>query len=165
MNTRNFTAWQAELNKYPYIEYTWDLPKPIPSDLLLPFRDYIKKYSLDSSVFTIFGSAGGVGNFFNELTVNILKYVDPSFLESISGHSVVPSPNNAEIYKKATALLGNTNVLVSSTVVATRRSNGKAGGISLVLQTPTGKKLVQASKLLISIPPLLDTSKSFFDHP
>ena len=50
------------------------------------------------------------------------------------------------------------DVLLSSTVLAISRSNR---GVKLVVQTPQGLKLVIASKLIISVPPLLSNLAGF----
>ncbi|KAF9693635.1 hypothetical protein EKO04_008562 [Ascochyta lentis] len=156
-STFNFTAYAAQLEKYPYLLYSWDLPDPVPKDLLLPFGDFIKKYNLQDSAFDIYYSAQGLSNFLNELTIHVLKLVDESFLGASSGASIVPASNNGEIFTKAAKKLGK-DVLLSSTVVQTQRGRDST---SLVVTTPGGKKLIQACKLLITIPPLLDIMKPF----
>lgn len=166
----NFSAYAAQLEKYPQLLYSWDLPSPIPEDLLLPFGAFIQKYNLGDEAFDVYFSAQGVSNILDELTVHVFKFIDESFLSSVSGNAIVPTPNNAEIYAKASAYLGD-DVLLSSTVVAAKRpansssSSSSGGGIRLIVQTPTGKKLIKASKLLISIPPLLSNSKPSLPLP
>ena len=156
LSTFNFTAYAAQLGKYPYLLYSWDLPNPIPEDLLISFGDFIKKYNLEDVAFDVFNSAEGVSNILSEPTVNVFKFIDESFLDTSSGNGIVPRSSNGEIYVKAATRLGK-DVLLSSTVVAARR-----GGTitSLVVKTPKGNKLIRASKLLITIPPLLQTRKS-----
>ena len=43
-------AYAAQLARYPYLDAGFDLPYPVPSDLLLPFGDFVKKDSLESGV-------------------------------------------------------------------------------------------------------------------
>ena len=154
-STFNFTAYAAQLNKYPSLLYSWDLPNPIPQDLLLPFGDFIRKYNLQDVAYDVYNSAQGVSNILSEPTVNVFKFIDESFLEASSGKGFVPADNNGEIYVKATAKLGK-DVLLSSTVTAAKRGSTLT---SLVVKTPGGNKLIRASKLLITIPPLLQTRK------
>lgn len=40
----SLAIYQQELPKYPYLELGYDLPYPVPSDLLLSFGDFIDKY-------------------------------------------------------------------------------------------------------------------------
>ena len=158
--SNNYTAYAAQLAKYPYLPYSWNLPSPVPSDLLLPFGEFVAKYDLQDVAYSLFLDGEGFDNFLNELTVNILKFVDESFLDTaVPGGSLVPPDhNNGAIYTQATAQLGS-DVLLSSIVVDAQRPSRSGSGVSLVVQTPSGKKLIQASKLLISMPPLLENSK------
>lgn len=158
--SNDYTAYAAQLAKYPYLPYSWNLPSPVPSDLLLPFGEFVAKYDLQDVAYSLFLDGEGFDNFLNELTVNVLKFVDESFLDAGApgGNIVPPNHNNGAIYTQAAAQLGS-DVLLSSTVVGAQRPSHSGSGISLVVQTPSGKKLLQASKLLITIPPLLDNSK------
>ena len=158
--SNDYTAYAAQLAKYPYLLYSWNLPSPVPSDLLLPFREFVAKYDLQDVAYSLFLDGEGFDKFLNELTVNILKFVDQSFLDTAApgGSIVPPNHNNGAIYTQAAAQLGS-DVLLSSIVVDAQRPSRSGSGVSLVVQTPSGNKLIQASKLLISIPPLLDNSK------
>ena len=160
--SNNYSAYAAQLAKYPYLLYSWSLPSPIPSDLLLPFTDYITKYDLQDIAYSLFQDGEGFDNFLNELTINIFKLVDESFLDAAApgGSIMPPNHDNGAIYTKAAAQLGS-DVLLSSTVVDAQRPSHGSSGIRLVVQTPSGKNLIIASKLLISIPPLMDNSKWF----
>lgn len=158
----NYTAYAAQVDKNPQLLYSWKLPSPVPEDLLLPFRDYVVKYDLQDIVYSIFAGGEGVANFLDQLTVNIFKMIDESFLKSYAGGAMVPaSGNNGEIYDKALAILGS-DALLSSTVASAQRPSTGKSGVSLVVNTPAGKKLIKASKLLLTIPPLVDNCKYFF---
>lgn len=39
-------AWAEQLNKYLYLAAGINLQDPVPADLLLPFKDFVKKYEL-----------------------------------------------------------------------------------------------------------------------
>jgi hypothetical protein len=43
----------AQLAKYPYLETGFDLPSPIPPDLLLPFGEFVEKYNISGAVYVI----------------------------------------------------------------------------------------------------------------
>ena len=43
--TPDFTAYLAQVNKYPWIGKSWAIPKPIPEDLLLPFAQLSRNTS------------------------------------------------------------------------------------------------------------------------
>ncbi|MCJ1241588.1 hypothetical protein MMC14_009594 [Varicellaria rhodocarpa] len=161
----NLIAYSAQLDKYPELPYGWDLPSPVPEDLLLTFGDFVNKYSLQDVAFTIYNTAGagGLGNILQQLTVTVLKAVDQVFLSEIQGASVTTSRHdNHELWDKAQAELGS-NVLLSSTVIAAKRPLNSSGetGVTLVVQTPDGNKLIMASQILISIPLELDNMRPF----
>ncbi|KAJ5372766.1 hypothetical protein N7517_004772 [Penicillium concentricum] len=158
--SRNLTGWAVQLVQYPWLDSTWKIPHPVAPDLLLPLGDFLVKYNLTDAAFNLYFSSQGTSNPLQQLTVNVMKMVDPVYLSEITGAGLVTADNNnSELYVKALAELGS-NVLVSSTVtVAARPQNGQ--GVSLVVKTPTGSKLVQASKLLITIPPTLENMIPF----
>lgn len=160
--SKNYTGYSEQLAKYPYLAYSWKLPSPVPSDLLLPFKDFVTKYDLQDIAYSVYSDGEGFAHFQDQLTINVFKMVDNSFLGGqVPGGAVFPaSHDNSEIYTKALSVLGS-DVLLNSTVKSAQRpsSNGSASGVSLTVHTPSGKKLIQASKLLVTIPPLLHNSK------
>lgn len=155
--SNDFAPYSAQLDKYPYLEYGWNLPKPIPEDLLLSFSDFVKKYKLQDLAYRIFSGGRGFANILQQLTVNVFKIVDGSYIQSnTAGKAFQPASGvNSELYDKAAAKLGS-NVLFSSTVTSAQRPAKGRGGVSLVVQTPSGRKLIKASKLLITVPTLVD---------
>ena len=156
----NYTPYATQLRRYPELAYSWQLPSSIPEDLLLPFGDFIKKYSLQNIAYSIFLYSAGVGNIFSQLTVNMFKWFDNAYLEGLRGGNIwTARHDNGELYVKALAELGP-SALISSTVVAAHRpENGD--GVRLVVQSPAGNKLIVASQVLISIPPLLSNMGPF----
>ncbi|KAA8651009.1 hypothetical protein EYZ11_004300 [Aspergillus tanneri] len=150
----DFLAYIAQLAKYPYLSTSWSLPDPVPEDLLLPFRDFITKYSLQDIAFTIWEYSWGCGDILEQPTVYILKAVDQPFVEGLEqGLLTTARLNNHEIYDKALEELGS-DALVSSTVSAAQRTEGEK--VKLVVQTPNGKKLVVASKVVVTMPPKIE---------
>lgn len=160
-SSSKLTAYAEQLDRYPYLEYNWNLPRPVPQDLLLPFGDYIRKHGLESVAYSVYFAAQGVSAFLNQLTVNVFKFIDGAYL---SREVIMPaSGDNSEIYARALESLGS-HALLSSTVDAAKRPSDNGKGVSLVVKTPSGQKLIKASKLLITIPPLLDARKSMQMH-
>ena len=56
-----FAAYGAQVAKYPYLETGFDLPDPLPADLLLPFGEFVEKYNLAALVPTLFRFIQGIG--------------------------------------------------------------------------------------------------------
>lgn len=148
-----------QLAKYPYLEYGFDLPYPVPADLLLPFGEFAKKYNLEGAMplLVIFGN--GMGDFLNQPTLYVMKLVSMEAVEAIQQDTFQSNRdgNNREIYEKAEVLLGE-NVLYNSQLLAMDRSTAK---VKLVVQTPSGTKYIEAKKLLSAIPPKLDKLAGF----
>lgn len=157
----NFTAYAAQLAKYPYLEDGFDLPDPVPEDLVLSFGNFVKKYHLGDLVhFATNRVVQGVGDILNLPTIYFLKSLTLSVLQNIqSGFLITARHNNHELYDKALAELGQDALLNSSVVAIDRNQSGKYAKV--LVQTPKGKKLVLAKDILITIPPLLDNLKHF----
>lgn len=155
----NFTAYTAELHKYPPFQYGWNLPHPIPEDLLLPFGDFIEKYSLQDIAYTVHFISEGDGSLLDELTLYVFQRLNDVLLEEVSGGDGFKTHNNSELYFKAAAELGS-SALLESTVIAADRSTDDSG-VRLVVDTPTGDKLIIASQLLVSAPIVMDNMAPF----
>ncbi|CAI7591617.1 unnamed protein product [Penicillium glandicola] len=156
----NYDGYEKQLDEYPYLAYSWDLPSPVPADLLLPFSDFIDKYDLGDEVYNIFSAGRGFTNILDQLTINVMKMVDNSYFNSQAGASLAPANGkNDEIYTVALGRLGN-DALLSSTVTAAQRYNNSTQ-VRLVVKTPSGSKLIQAKKILITAPPLVDNLQPF----
>ena len=151
-------AYGAQVAKYPYLDTGFNLPDPVPGDLLLPFEDFVKKYSLQSIVDFAINFAQGCGNLLSKPTIYIFKYIDVGVLQGLaSGFLSTSRHDNSELYVKAQTELGQ-DVLLNSRVIATDRS-GK--GVKILINTPNGVKLIVAKKMLLTIPPLLDNLRGF----
>ncbi|KAL4898270.1 FAD/NAD(P)-binding domain-containing protein [Aspergillus ambiguus] len=151
----NFDRYEQQLHKYPYLSYSWDLPNPVPADLLLSFDDFIRKYSIGDEVYNIFSAGRGFANILDQLTINVMKMVDDSYFSSIAGAAIGPlSGKNDEIYTKAFSKLGS-DALLASTVIGAQRYTKANEGVRLVVKTPSCNKLIVAKKLLVTAPPLV----------
>ena len=156
----NFATYAALLAKYPYLEAGFDLPDPVPEELLLSFGDFAKKYNLGGFVNFAAGFAQGLGDILKLPSIYVLKNISLSVLQNLqAGFLTTARHNNHELYDKALAELGQDALLNSSVVAIDRNHSGQYARI--LVQTPTGKKLILAKNILITIPPLLQTLKHF----
>lgn len=152
-------TYGAQLEKYAYVEAGFDLPNPVPADLLLPFGDFVKKYNIENAVGFLFGFAQGLGNLLEQYTLYVFKNFGLGILQDLQiGFLTTARQDNSEIYEKARAELGQ-NVLLQSRVIATDRSG--SDGVKVLVQTPQGIKLILAKKLIITIPPKLNNLGGF----
>ncbi|HWZ87322.1 MAG TPA: FAD-dependent oxidoreductase [Polyangiaceae bacterium] len=130
-----------------------NFPQPVPPDLLLPFGDFVIKYSLQAMVSTAFQFGQGLGNLLQMPTVYVLKNFSSAVLTSIfSDRFLIIPTGNSDIYAKATALLGSDALLGSEIKSIDRNANG----VVVVVDTPQGRKEIRAKKLLITCPPTLE---------
>ena len=152
-------AYGAQLEKYAYVEAGFDLPYPVPADLLLPFGDFVIKYKLEAAVGILFEYAQGLGNLLEQYTLYVFKNIGLGVLQALqTGFLTTARQNNSELYEKALAELGQ-DVLLQSHVIATDRSGDD--GVKVLVQTPQGVKLILAKKLVVTIPPKLDNLAGF----
>jgi hypothetical protein len=156
--TPAFIAYAAQLAKYPFLENGFDLPDPVPADLLLPFGDFVAKYDLHAMVMFVFAIGQGYGDLLSQPTLYVMKLVGATVLRSLSeGFLATAHADNSEIYVKALAELGS-DALLNSQIIATKRGGNS---IKVLIKTPSGLKLVKAKRLLVTIPPKLDNLQGF----
>lgn len=148
-------AFQTQVAKYPFLDYSLDsVSFPVPADLLLPFGQFITKYNLQDAVpyLSLYGQ--GWGNFVTLPTLLAIKYFPPFFFSPATLYNgasgALAAKDSSLIYEKATKGL-ETNALLSSTVLPMDRS--AADLVKITVQTPAGRKLIRAKKLIPAIPP------------
>ncbi|OLN93205.1 Beta-cyclopiazonate dehydrogenase 2 [Colletotrichum chlorophyti] len=147
----------ATLNFDFLAEGAYDIPENVPEDLLLPFGQFVEKYNLTEVVQVVWIFAHGVGNLLETPTLYVLQnFGQPHLLGLSTGYLYAPG-GNQQVFDKAGEFLGS-NVLYSSTVVASKRTDD---GVTAVVATAGGRKLIKAKKLLITIPPTTENLKPF----
>ncbi|TVY17337.1 Beta-cyclopiazonate dehydrogenase [Lachnellula arida] len=148
-----FQAYSAQAAKYPFLDYGFDLPSPVPEDLLLPLGEFVKKWSLESLVPTLWQNNQGIGNLLQTPTIYVLKYFGNSIIQGFqTGFLTTAAGDNSALYEAASRIL-DPNVLYSSTILATERET--KSGVQIVVKTPTETILVKSKKLILAVQPLL----------
>ena len=150
----------AQLQRYPYLPEGYNLPDPVPADLLLPFGDFVTKYGIQAAVPLISKFAHGVGDLFKSPSLYVFQNFGLPQLNSLFTGSFLTTADhyNSELYLKAAALLGP-NVLYGSTLVDVHRYDKATHQI--IVRTPSGLKFIKAKKLLVTMPPILDNLTPF----
>jgi hypothetical protein len=150
----------AALEKYARVVSQWPdldngmfLPTPVPDDLMMSFGAFAKKYEIEALIPTISRLNTGVGDLLTMPVVENLRVVGLSLLKTLSsGFLTTKNRSNSELYAKAQAeLLAQHSLLLRSEVLMAKRSEHE--GVRLVVNTPKGKRLVIAKRLLVTIPP------------
>ena len=153
-------SYVAQLQKYPVIQECFGLTYPVPPDLLLPFGEFVAKHGLEAMVPHVFLSNQGYVPLLEISTLYLLKYFN---LEQVgswqNGYLMTARQNVQELYQKAMGFLGSENVLLDSVVIAMDRSN--PGSVKVIVNTPSGRKLVVAKKIVSTVPPLLQSLSGY----
>ncbi|KIM79564.1 hypothetical protein PILCRDRAFT_74371 [Piloderma croceum F 1598] len=155
-------AYAAQLAKYPFLDAGFDLPDPVPTDLLMPFGDFVAKYNLSAAMTVLPDFAAGLGTLTKYPTLYFMKVAGLTILQSIqTGFYTTAHHDNSEIYQNAqAALLAADSLLLNSHIVATERGNN-GGPVKLVVSTPSGHRVIQAKKIIFAIPPTLENLHNF----
>jgi hypothetical protein len=151
--TAAWLKYASQQAKYSSIYQEWDLPSPVPEDLLIPFGDFLRKYDLKAMAYQAYQYDQGAGNILAQPTLYMMKYQDRVQMHDFLEGGFVRNnlSDNQELYNRAQAEL-EPNVFLSSNVESIVR---KEDSVEVCASTPSGKKYIKASKLLISIPPKL----------
>jgi hypothetical protein len=140
------------------LDSSFNLPNPVPPDLTMKFSDFVTKYSLGGVVNSAFQFGQGIGDLLNMPTVYVLKLFSSQVLSSLFAGSFFACPlGNSTIYEKATQFLAD-DVLFGSDVVAVLRDKN---GVTVHVDTPEGRHVIRAKKLVVTCPPTLDNLYSF----
>ena len=146
-------AYAQQVFKYPFLDDGFNLPDPVPADLLLPFGQFVAKYNLAAAVNVVFSYGQGIGDLLAIPTIYALKLVGRDVLQgSQTGFLVSSDGDQHSLYDRALTYLG-ADALLRSRVLYTHRSDS---GVQLLVLTPRGPKLVRAKKLVIAVPPTLE---------
>ena len=157
--TEALEMYGAQLAKYPYLEAGFDLPDPVPSDLVLPFGDFVKKYNLGNMTQVAFQFGQGLGLLLDQLTIYVMKNFGSGILESIATGFLFPTSGDShELYDKALNELGP-DALLNSSVTCTDRSSPDF--VEIRVHNQGEDKLIVADQMILSIPPKLDNLGGF----
>ena len=155
--TSAIESYFGQLQQYPYLDDGFALPSPVPSDLLLSFGDFVEKYNLGNIVHLISSIGEGIGDILQHPTLYVAKLVGISTLEDAqTGYLRTANFDNSELYESAGAALGENVFLESNVTAVYRPSNGTDEPTLVLIQTPSGPKLIQSKKLVIAVPQQLN---------
>lgn len=148
--TDALVAYSDQLERFTFLNGGFELPNPVPADLLLPFGDFVQKFGLNSIVDTAFDFGQTLGVIRQQPTIYVIKRFGQDILRNLFDNSFVNTAahDNSLLYQSASALLGD-NVFFNSRVLQTTRTNN---GISVLITTPSGQRVIKAKTLVIAIP-------------
>ncbi|KAJ7194051.1 hypothetical protein GGX14DRAFT_576705 [Mycena pura] len=124
-------GYLTQIAKYaPFLTTGYDLPDPVPEELLMPWGAFARKHGIEAFDYTLFTFNEGSGNMLAQPTLYVLKYFtlfDAQILAGIQpGFLTTAAHNNHALYDAALARLqagaNNSAVAVSSNVTRIVRS-------------------------------------------
>ncbi|KAK7717665.1 hypothetical protein SLS64_003160 [Diaporthe eres] len=141
---------------FPFLsEGTFDLPDPVPADLLMPFGQFVAKYNISDVVSVIFTFAHTVGNLLEAPTLYVVQNFGAAHILGLaSGYMYAPAGNQA-VYDAAAEWLGDRVVYNTKVASTTRNQDGTTN-----IELSNGAKIA-AKKVLVTIPPTLDNLAGF----
>ena len=150
----------AELARYPYLKAGFDLPSPVPEDLLLPFGDFLRKHTMEAAIFELGTLVNPLGDWAAKPTLYVFKYLNLDVMEGAKTNFLRPvDRNNSAPYVAAQRELGE-DVLLSSHIKRSQRGHSD-GWNYIEVQSPSGQKLIRAKKIIVAAPPKPDNLAGF----
>lgn len=152
-------AYYQLISQYGPIDTVFDLPDPVPHDLVAPFADFVDKYDLGSVVPLVFNYGQGIGNILDLPALYSINTFGLGVVRNILAGSFLTTAahNNSLLYERATTHLGD-NVLLDTHVLRVDRSTAE---VRVLVATPGGPRLIRAGKLVVTSPPLLRNFAGF----
>lgn len=140
---------------FPFLaEGAYDIPSPVPEDLLLPFGQFITKYNLTEVVPVIWIFAQGVGNLLDATTLDVLQnFGQPHITGLTTGYLYAPAGHQT-VFDLAAEFIGAENIFFGSKAYKVIRSDA---GVEVIVKGA----VIKAKKLLVTIPPTLGNLAPF----
>ncbi|SPO05280.1 uncharacterized protein DNG_07967 [Cephalotrichum gorgonifer] len=137
-------------------------PTSIPEDLLMPFRDFVKKYNLGAAVPQLWDSTVmGLGDPMDVPTLWVIQASGIPMVKALLGVGAAAVPASGrlyDLYEAVEEFLGD-DVLYSSTVVSAER---KEKGVTVQVESATGEvTCIEAKRLLIAFEPTTENMAPF----
>jgi NAD(P)-binding Rossmann-like domain len=137
---------------YSYLEAGYYLPDPVPPELLIPFGDFATQYGIGAIVPLLNLYNQNNGELWKEPTLYVIKAFGLALIQAFQ-QGFVTSHNVYDLYTSAAKVLDG-NILDSASIISMNRRASNA--VKLIVNTPSGRKLVRAKKILMTGPPLID---------
>jgi hypothetical protein len=107
-----------------------------PSDLLLPFGEFVKSYALQPMVGLVFGFTQGLGDVLAHTTLYVMKLFGPELVKELATESFTTTlHDNSSLYEHARVDLRENGLLNSSILEVDRNSRN---GAKILVKTPSG---------------------------
>ncbi|PWY85059.1 hypothetical protein BO70DRAFT_395730 [Aspergillus heteromorphus CBS 117.55] len=151
--------YRSAIKQYTFLNKgVYDLPDPVPEDLVRPFGEFMQKNSLEAAIPMVFFFGQNVGNLLEMPLLYAVQNFGVPHIDALVQGYITPLNGVYELFRKAGRILGS-DVLFQTTVAEAKRSDS---GVELTVEHTDGsRKLIKAKKLLITIPPIMKNLKDF----
>ncbi|KAB8077625.1 hypothetical protein BDV29DRAFT_198423 [Aspergillus leporis] len=152
--------YRRALQQYNFFkDGAYNLPDPVPEELLRPFGEFVKKHNLEGALNLIYTFAHGVGDLLATPAIYVIQLFGIPHIDIfLQGGYITPRNGMSSLYRKAEGILDQ-NILYNTTALKATRSDTE---IQITVQSTTGPtQLIKAKKLLIAIPPTSSNLKNF----
>ncbi|EHK20199.1 uncharacterized protein TRIVIDRAFT_48107 [Trichoderma virens Gv29-8] len=144
--------------QYPWLSSGWNLPDPVPKELVQSFGDWLLANDLEGLAYPI-----SLLSQRGEITAMPAIYGLMQFNVDWATQALVgfvAAENMQDIYDNAFNIINSmpNGIFLNTTIVSTQRQDG---GTSLIINTPRGQKLVQAKNTLMTGLPTISNLKGW----
>lgn len=152
--------YRTAIQKYSYLQDgLYNLPDPVPDELLRPFSEFVEEAGIQGALQFIFMFSHNLGNVLETPLLYVLQSIGIPHIDALlEGGYITPKAGMYQLYEKASEVLGS-DVIYQSTVNETERSDS---GVKIVVQSANGaRKLIKANQLLVTFVPYKDNLQGF----
>ncbi|KJY00363.1 flavin-containing superfamily Amine oxidase like protein [Zymoseptoria brevis] len=151
------------LNQYSYINGEWNLPDPVPEDLLLPWGEFMVQHNITALATLVYTINQGQADILSLPALYVLRQLPLSAIQSLSSGFLAAPIGVQTLYDRALAELGDSAFLNATISHITRPQNPSPyDPISICLTTPY-PLTIRAKTLLLTLPPTLPNLLPFLD--
>lgn len=132
---------------------------PLLEQLVQPFGKFVEQNGLKALLPLFFLYEQGFGPLLDVPTVYVLKNMGPDVIGGVLSGSFLAAPTGtSSLYESATAELGDDVVFDAHVTKVVRPTRGP---VVVLAETDCGPRVIQAEKLLVTAPPVLDNFCAF----
>ncbi|KAL4924201.1 uncharacterized protein BDV17DRAFT_301239 [Aspergillus undulatus] len=152
--------YRAVLTPFDYLRSGgYYLPEPVPEVLLRPFSEFVEQYDLAGILRLLYTFSDPLGDILGTPLLYVLQTFGIAHIDALlAGPMMRPKNGSAELFRAAAAYINESNIFYESIATQATRSSS---GVELVVDSAGLRRIIRASKLLITFPPLLSNFEGF----
>jgi ABC-type transporter Mla MlaB component len=158
--------YQALLTQYPDDFFRgYNLPEPVPEDLLMPWGEFLQKYDLGALAYDGFLQFQGMGNILAQPTLYVMKLFNPMQISARKDKSKVSEANHnmQALWDAADHKLRDANSTTVIKCANIKSITRDSSCVTLTADTQSGIQTIRAKKLLMTIPPKVTLLNQLLD--